>query len=47
MVHIVSEVVGELAGGRDAVDLLAGMFPGGAITGCPKVRCMEIIEELE
>jgi len=47
VVHIVSEVVGELAEGRDAVDLLAGMFPGGTITGCPKVRCMEIIEELE
>jgi anthranilate/para-aminobenzoate synthase component I len=47
VVHIVSEVVSELADGRDAVDLLAGMFPGGTITGCPKVRCMEIIEELE
>jgi 4-amino-4-deoxychorismate synthase (2-amino-4-deoxychorismate-forming) component I len=46
VVHIVSEVVSELADGRDAVDLLAGMFPGGTITGCPKVRCMEIIEEL-
>ncbi len=47
VVHIVSEVVGELSPDRDAVDLLAGMFPGGTITGCPKVRCMEIIEELE
>ena len=47
VVHIVSEVAGQLAEGRDAVDLLAGMFPGGTITGCPKVRCMEIIEELE
>ena len=47
VVHIVSEVAGELAEGRDAVDLLSGMFPGGTITGCPKVRCMEIIEELE
>jgi len=47
VVHIVSEVAGELAHGRDAVDLLAGMFPGGTITGCPKVRCLEIIEELE
>ena len=47
VVHIVSEVAGELAPDRDAVDLLAGMFPGGTITGCPKVRCMEIIEELE
>jgi len=47
VVHIVSEISGELAPERDAVDLLAGMFPGGTITGCPKVRCMEIIEELE
>lgn len=47
VVHIVSEIFGELAPGKDAVDLLAGMFPGGTITGCPKVRCMEIIEELE
>ena len=47
VVHIVSEVAGELAEGRDPVDLLAGMFPDGTITGCPKVRCMEIIEELE
>lgn len=47
VVHIVSEIAGELAPDRDAVDLLSGMFPGGTITGCPKVRCMEIIEELE
>ena len=47
VVHIVSEIAGELAPEKDAVDLLAGMFPGGTITGCPKVRCMEIIEELE
>lgn len=47
VVHIVSEVAGELAEGHSAVDLLGGMFPGGTITGCPKVRCMEIIEELE
>ncbi|MGB3680859.1 MAG: anthranilate synthase component I family protein [Rubrobacteraceae bacterium] len=47
VVHIVSEISGELAPDKDAVDLLAGMFPGGTITGCPKVRCMEIIEELE
>ena len=47
VVHIVSEISGELAPGKDAVNLLAGMFPGGTITGCPKVRCMEIIEELE
>ncbi|MGF1470990.1 MAG: anthranilate synthase component I family protein [Rubrobacteraceae bacterium] len=47
VVHIVSEIAGELAPEKDPVDLLAGMFPGGTITGCPKVRCMEIIEELE
>ena len=47
VVHIVSEVAGELAERHDAIDLLAGIFPGGTITGCPKVRCMEIIEELK
>jgi len=47
VMHLVSNVVGELAADRDAVDLIAAMFPGGTITGCPKVRCMEIIEELE
>jgi len=45
--HIVSNIIGELLPGRDALDLLAAMFPGGTITGCPKIRCMEIIDELE
>jgi anthranilate synthase component 1 len=45
--HIVSNVQGRLAKGMDAVDLFRAMFPGGTITGCPKVRCMEIIHELE
>lgn len=45
--HIVSNVVGELVEDRDGLDLLAAMFPGGTITGCPKIRCMEIIDELE
>jgi para-aminobenzoate synthetase component 1 len=45
--HLVSTVTGELAPGRDAVDLLRGSFPGGSITGAPKVRAMQIIEELE
>jgi para-aminobenzoate synthetase component I len=45
--HLVSTVVGELAPGRDATDLLAATFPGGSITGAPKVRAMEIIAELE
>jgi len=47
VVHIVSNVRGHLHPSRDAVDLIRAMFPGGTITGCPKVRCMEIIDELE
>jgi para-aminobenzoate synthetase component 1 len=45
--HLVSTVVGTLAPGRDALDLLRGCFPGGSVTGAPKQRAMEIIEELE
>jgi anthranilate synthase component 1 len=45
--HIVSEVSGELEEGRNPVDVIRAVFPGGTITGCPKVRCMEIIQELE
>ena len=45
--HLVSTVVGELEPGRDALDLLRAAFPGGSITGAPKVRAMEIIAELE
>jgi anthranilate synthase component 1 len=40
-------VTGALAEGRSPLDLLRGCFPGGSITGAPKVRAMEIIEELE
>ena len=47
VIHIVSNVRGHLHPSRDAVDLIRAMFPGGTITGCPKVRCMEIIDELE
>jgi para-aminobenzoate synthetase component I len=45
--HLVSTVVGELAPGKDALDLLRAAFPGGSITGAPKLRAMEIIAELE
>jgi len=45
--HLVSTVTGELAPGTDAVGLLRAAFPGGSITGAPKLRAMEIIEELE
>lgn len=45
--HLVSTVVGELDARYHAVDLLRGCFPGGSITGAPKIRSMQIIEELE
>ncbi len=45
--HIVSNVVGELQKDKTPVDAIKALFPGGTITGCPKVRCMEIIAELE
>jgi len=45
--HLVSTVTGELRADRDALDLLRGCFPGGSITGAPKLRAMQIIEELE
>jgi len=45
--HLVSIVEGTLDRGRDSVDLLKATFPGGSITGCPKIRSMEIIDELE
>ncbi|HYD82706.1 MAG TPA: anthranilate synthase component I family protein, partial [Opitutus sp.] len=47
VMHIVSQVEGRLAPGKTWVDVLQSMFPGGTITGCPKFRTMEIIEELE
>ncbi len=45
--HLVSIVEGTLDRDRDSVDLLKATFPGGSITGCPKIRTMEIIDELE
>ncbi|MBI5918767.1 MAG: aminodeoxychorismate synthase component I [Nitrosomonadales bacterium] len=45
--HLVSTVTGELAAGEDALSLLRACFPGGSITGAPKQRAMQIIEELE
>lgn len=47
VMHLVSNVTGELNPKFDSIDLIRAMFPGGTITGCPKVRCMEIIAELE
>ena len=45
--HIVSNVIGTLQSGKTPADAIRAMFPGGTITGCPKIRCMEIIAELE
>ena len=47
VMHIVSGVNGELAEGKDAFDLFAATFPAGTLVGAPKVRAMEIIDELE
>jgi anthranilate synthase component 1 len=45
--HIVSNVRGELAGGVTPGRAIAAVFPGGTITGCPKVRCMQLLADLE
>ena len=47
VMHIVSGVDGELAPGRDAFDLFAAAFPAGTLVGAPKVRAMQLIDELE
>ena len=47
VMHIVSNVVGRLRDGLDAIDVLLATFPAGTVSGAPKVRAMEIINELE
>jgi anthranilate synthase component 1 len=47
VMHIVSTVVGTVRAGLDAVDVLAACYPAGTLTGAPKVRAMELIDELE
>lgn len=47
VMHLVSNISGILDNKYNSIDVIRSLFPGGTITGCPKVRCMEIIEELE
>ena len=47
VMHLVSNVVGRLRPGADALDVLSACFPAGTVTGAPKIRAMEIIDELE
>ncbi len=47
VIHIVSNIKGTAAKGKNCLDAVRSAFPGGTITGVPKVRCMEIIDELE
>ena len=47
VMHLVSNVIGKLKNGHDAFDVLRASFPAGTVTGAPKIRAMEIIEELE
>jgi len=47
VMHLTSQVSGELAEGRNAIDVLRATFPAGTVSGAPKVRAMEIIDELE
>jgi len=45
--HLVSEVKGEIADGKDALDALVAGFPAGTVSGAPKIRAMEIIDQME
>jgi len=45
--HMVSDVLGDLKEGKDAYDVIRACFPAGTVSGAPKVRAMQIIEELE
>ncbi len=47
VMHIVSEVRGRLSRGKTSIDALRALFPGGTITGCPKIRSTELIEKIE
>jgi anthranilate synthase component 1 len=47
VMHIVSHVSGQLAGGRSAFDVMRATFPAGTVSGAPKVRAMQIINDLE
>lgn len=47
VIHLVSNIRGELQANIPGLEVIKAVFPGGTITGCPKVRCLEIIEELE
>jgi anthranilate/para-aminobenzoate synthase component I len=47
VVHLVSNVVGQRATGCDGWDIIKAMFPGGSITGCPKIRCIQTLQHLE
>ncbi len=47
VMHIVSNVRGRLSGGKDAYDVIRGCFPAGTVSGAPKIRAMEIIDEME
>ena len=47
VMHIVSNVVGEIEEGKDAFDVIRACFPAGTVSGAPKVRAMQIIDEIE